>query len=578
MYGYSNRTALVLIAVILLIAIVWKKKNGFEFPEVQPTETPGLPRRLFWITTLAAATLASLVWLVARPGIAFQEAPYFLDRYSMYGLGQHLYRDIDYSYGPLMFYLPIVFARVTKFSLEDAFFVTWILQWFAGVAVLWKIVDIVVKATGLRHGRTIYLLLWIVTVMDVFAAGPNYTPLRYASGPLLALCSWRLFTTRESAVPACLCAAIGSVLLLFYSPEQGIALALASIVFFALNASGRRHIAIALGLFAAIVAGGLLWANSLGELAMLRAASSGAINVPIFFSAQNLTFLFALFVTGSAAWKAIRNHRSNPLLYVSLIGLACMPAAFGAANPSHMFYNLLGVLISALVVLANGTPANWHYAKTGFVVVLVLATGVEHLFMDHSAITIPARRWIVASGNRDGLLRRIYIDALGLGVGKAEMQVRLARLDADSASAAGNQPDLYGLAPGTMVMAPLGIDRPAHHEVGGLRIFTGRYPWLLPLLNDHVTEDKIRELTSHPTLPLLITDVSDGLQCRYDLRQLRQRTWQNFLPFYIPPVRHPMIAAEPLCAYINANYRRADPSADPAKPGIWLPINQAIAP
>ena len=581
MYGYSNRAALLILGIVLLASVVWQRGFGLTFPERSPERCPaqaaGLSRSLLWVTALLSAGLATFVWLMARPGIAFQEAPYFLDRYAMYGLGQRLYRDIDYSYGPLMFYLPITLARITRLSMEDSFFVMWILQWFVGVAALWKVIDIAMRGTGLPQGRTIYLLLWVAVVMDVFAAGPNYCPLRYASGPLLAMYSWRLFATRKTAIPSSLCAALGSVALLLYSPEQGLALAFASIVFFVLNVRRRRGFLLAAAMFVAILSAGLIWAGRLGELAMMRAVSSGALNIPIFLSAQNLAFLFVLFVTASASWNAVRMHRTDdPMLYIALVSLACVPAAFGQANPGHMFYNLLGAIIVALIVLANDAPASripsWRLTKIGFVLVFILATGAEHVFMDHAAITIPARHWIVASGNRDSMFRRIYIALMGSAVGKAEMQARLAQLDADAISAAKHQPDLFSLAPGTMVIAPFGIDRPAHLEVAALRIFTGRYPWLLPMLNANVTSDKIAELKAHPDLPLLIPDVSDGSECRYDPQQLRQHTWQNFLPLYIPAIRHPMTSAEPLCTHINANYRRAT-IPKMGQPSIWLPID-----
>ena len=142
--------------------------------------------------------------------------------------------------------------------------------------------------------------------------------------------------------------------------------------------------------------------------------------------------------------------------------------------------------------------------------------------------------------------------------------MRLPEMDA------GTREGLHGLAPGTLVMAPFGVRRPAHAEEGGLRVFTGRYPWGLPMLNQHMTADKIAELEAHAEAPLLVPDVSDGSACRYDLARLRRRSWEDLLPFYLPRVRYAMTAEDPLCAYIKANYRLVEVSAGGANEGIWV--------
>jgi len=564
MYGYSNRVALIVFLVFTAAFVAWTKGLGLTFPD-RNKPASGLSWRLLWSTALISTALATAVWLAARPGISFQESPYFLDRYAMHGMGQRLYRDLDFSYGPLMFYLPLAFARITRLSVVDSFYITWILQWFLGVAVLWKVVDLAASGAAQRHRRAVFLLLWAVSVTDVLGGAPNYTPLRYASGLLVALIVWQLFQSRRSALPALGCAALGSVLLLLYSPEQGIALALASVVFFALNWTRDRDFPLASALFLVIVAVALACAASLGELTIVAGVTSGAINTPILPAPQNIGFLLLLIVAASAAWNAIRLRRTNdPLLYFALIAAACLPAAFGHADPNHIFYNLLGAVLVALLVLANSAKT-WPATKVSFALVFVLLGALEHAFMDHAAITGPANEWVLASGDRHPRLRRFYVAVMTRAVGPERTGAKLA------APAQAQSPAVsYSLPPGTIVMAPFGATRPAHAEPEDLRVFSGRYPWLLPLLNHRVTEGKIAELQTHPEMPLLIPDVSDGLACRYDLTKLRQRTWQNLFPFYIPPVRHTMTAADPLCDYIRAHYRRLDATSDRQGYEIWV--------
>lgn len=583
MYGYSNRAAIIIFGSVTCLLAASGNAFGLSFPAPRLRDGAGLSYRLLGFATIVTSALATAVWATERPGLSFQEAPYFLDRYAMFSMGQHLYRDIDFPYGPLMFYLPVGLARVSNLNLIDAFFVAWIFQWIAGVAVLWKLIDLLARTIAIPDSRMMFLFFWAISIMDVFASGPNYTLLRYASGPLVACVAWRLATAHRSVFPAALFASLGTVLLLLYSPEQGIALGLSSIIFGGLAFRRSRNFIAAGSIFCLIVGASLAVLIHLGELSGVRNISSGALNVPVFLGLQNLAFLGALLVAACGVWNAIRTRRfSNPLVYISLISAASIPAAFGNANPSHLFYNLFGALLGALAILSNSgralsTPV-WRLGKVVFAILFVGATVVEHAFMDHSAITVPVHRWIVASGNHDSPIRHLYIALLKRSVGPDEMARRLAHMSRDAADGGVVAAQRYGLAPGAMVLAPFGVDRPAHEELDGLRIYTGRYPWLLPLLNAHEVSDKIAELKAHPTHPLLIPDVTDGSQCRYNLQVLRQTTWQNFLPLYIPAIRHPITAADPLCAYINANYVRADPTFQVENWGIWLPKDHTLHP
>src|SRR5580700_8614998 len=157
MFGYSNRTAILLLAVFSLGFALWTRGLGLTLPD-PITESQGSTRQSWGITLAALVIGCCVVWLFAWRVVPLGEAQYFLDRYAMFHMGDHLFRDFEFDYGPLMFYLPVWISRISHLALGNSYYLAWTLQWTLGGWILWKTVAI--AAGGTLHARTIYLLLW----------------------------------------------------------------------------------------------------------------------------------------------------------------------------------------------------------------------------------------------------------------------------------------------------------------------------------------------------------------------------------------------------------------------------------
>ena len=208
MAGYSTRAAMLLAIGVAFGFAAWTGGAGCGCRRQRPMRRE-LSRGMLWATLATTAVLAGLVWVGLHLAGPVNEVNYFADRLLMEQSGAKVYRDFEFAYGPLMFYLPAAVRAVTGLSWGNSYLAGWILQWLAGVAVLWKTVQLATEGT--RAGRTVYLLLWGFFLTFVPDGATNFTPLRFASGLLLGLLVQRLLVSCRSALPAFALAAAGFV-------------------------------------------------------------------------------------------------------------------------------------------------------------------------------------------------------------------------------------------------------------------------------------------------------------------------------------------------------------------------------
>jgi hypothetical protein len=562
MVGFNTRACLLLIALVSLGFAIWTQGLGLSLPEARPES--GLSTRILWLTLVLTVLAGLAVSIAVRTSGPSNEASYFADRYLMYQSGGRLFRDFEFSYGPLMFYLPIWISRSAHLSMTDSYLLAWLLQWVAGIVVLWKLVGL--AAGGSRQGQAIYLLFWGSFAGALLDVGTNYTPLRFTSGPLLAFLVYRLYVLRSSSLLAFALAAMSIPLLMFYSPEQGLCFAAASILFFLLNLAPRRPGFIA-GFVLVIVslAASLLLANRIGLLQTMGSFKGGGFSFPLVLSLQNMFLLLLLMIAVCGVWGTLRKGRfDHPLFFLCLLAGALTPAAFSRSDPGHIIINTLGALLTGFVVLMPHRIA-WRSAKYTFFVLFVLLSNLVHIYNARGLALTPIRHALVQNGARDGFLRRFYAHGMELANGRMKAQQKLAALDAYAVNASAGR---SGSVP---MLAPLG-GQPQSFDAARFHVLSGRYAGLLPLMNSTEPREKIQEIEAHPDLPLVLP-AGDQFKCLYSDHQERVMLESVLTPIYLPNFVHAVTLAQPLCDYIEAHYRRTSMAAPEPSSEVWIRVH-----
>jgi hypothetical protein len=523
LFGFSNQTAIALLLAFALGFALWTRGLGLRLPVPSSGESTSF-RRTGRIAVVCSIAGAIFLWICAGPIAPLGEAQYFLDRYAMFGMGARLYRDLEFYYGPLMFYPTVWIARICHIALGNGYYFAWTLQWALGTWLLWKVVE--VAARGTRHGRAIFLLLWFFFLTALPDSGSNYTPLRFCATLAFALGVHRLFARGASNFAIFGLASIGAAALLLFSPEQGIAFTLGTILFFAVCVRpARLHRLAGLGSFILLVSLVFWLALRHGLLDSIANVGAGALNFPLLFSFQTVVLLLLLMVAGCVVLAGFRTHASGHLLMLLIcLSLISLPAAFSRADVGHIIINTLGALIAVLVVLSQ-YPAIWRWTWPAFAIMLLLAT-YSHFDYHHDSIRQNIRAENFA-------------------------------------------PDAPRLPSQTHLRAPFGVQRRIEPPPNGIEIVTGRYPGLFPLTSSAVIQQKIAEIEAHPDWPLLLGS-RDRQLCEVDPEDIRNSLRWLLLTPYMPQVRNTIHVAKPFCDYINARYLPS-PYASPVPYGfVWL--------
>jgi hypothetical protein len=563
LFGFSNRTAIALLMLFILGFALWTRGLGLELP-APSSKQAGSFRAVAWTAIAASAAIALLLWLSATLLAPLAEAQYFLDRLEMFRMGGHLYRDFEFDYGPLMFYPAVWIARIGHISLGHAFYLAWVVQVALGNWVLWKVVQTAARGTG--HGRAIFLLLWAFFAVSLTDSGPNYTPLRFCAALGFALWIHALYTRGASHLATFGVASAASTLLLIYSPEQGIALTLGTILFFLICVRpARPRTLLAVAAFTFFMCLVFAIALRFGLLNNVKAVGGGALNFPLLFSFPTLVLLLLEIVAGCAVIASFRTRSSgHPLLYLICISAVTVPAAFSRADVGHIVINTLGALIAALVVLSQ-YPALWRWTWPASAIVVLLSS-YAHLATYKQPLRDQIHVAVFDTRFHSRTVTTIYTDLYLLTHRNA--QARLAQLRASMSTAI--DPRAPQLPPHASLFAPLGVQRRLRLPQGDPQIVTGFYPWLDPITNRAAIQEKIAELQTHPDWPLLLWSDKPAV-CISDPEDARKTLRTFLLAPYIPHARHQVTADAPFCEYIFAHYALS-PYASPIPASfIWIP-------
>ena len=563
-FGWNTRAAEVVLVVAAALFAWWSGGLSLPIPhdrlcETSPVE-PG--RKLLGITVACTALACIAVWLWTRPTGAMQEASYFLDRYADFQLGARLYRDIEFSYGPLMFYPPLWLAHATGMLVGDAYFFCWTSQAVLGTVLLWWIVRQV--AAEARHARALYVLLWAMLSTSLVDGGANYTALRCTAGLAVALAARRSLLRGRSAYAVLALAAAGTAAVFFYSPDIGLQCWAGLVLFFLLCwPDGVRSMAGAVAAGSAIFAAAVLLSITTGELTVLRQFSAGALALPLLAGPGTVVAVAVLLLAGCVVlWAFQSERRANPTVLLVVLSAAGLPGAMGRCDPGHMLLYTFGAWVAVGASLASSTRL-WRPA-------LVVAAAdalvgfAAHAVLAHGVFFVPLRAMAVGEGGRQHpAIRALYVGAMRRGLGAAAASKKMAEFDAEASAPA------HPLRPGTLLMAPLGALRRVEPWPGDLRIDSGRYAaWIES--TPTVAQDKAAELAAHPGAPLLLPDGWQGL-CTTSPSAMRRFEETVFLTPLVPPARHVVPSAAPLCRYVQQHYRASAFNAPMIGFEVWTP-------
>ena len=360
--GFNNEVAALAAAslgtLVFFLALKWPQIVGQDrvelAAELQAQEQGRISRRLVGAVALlwGGAVLLfglTIIWL----GVRYEyDWGYFLNRISTHAdFGRKLYSQMEFPYGPWLLEFPIaVRAILSPFHVPTAgaYLVTLVLEVMAGLLLLAYLINHLPMS---KRWRAVMFLLLSAGMM-VGNMGPNHTFVRFAPQLVFLVLAWKCQRGWEAA----LWIFAGQAVCLGLSPEIGFAFLLGSFTF-ALYSYFTRGRSWAWAV-AAPIASAMLFLVIEGWPYLNRVGSSahGAYSFPVEPLPFILVFLFALvWLVPVSLARFFRQRRAEaPMLTaLYLMSLALLPAAFGRADPVHVYWNGLSALLLSAVAISS---------------------------------------------------------------------------------------------------------------------------------------------------------------------------------------------------------------------------------
>jgi len=366
--GFNNRAASLVAAAIggCVLLWAWSRSRG-EKVDAETTRDRISLRFAALVIALTCIFFALTGWMVAASHLRYlADAGYFIEQMSSHAeYGGALYTQLEFAYGPLLFYPTVLLHAVLHCGWIAAYFLTLAVDQSVGLALLAYVLnELPIRGRDRRLG---FVLLAIGALNPIF--GLSYTFLRF-----ITAFSILLFATRQQSLSRTMFVLVaGEVLLLGISPEQGFAFLIGTVAFAALQAwrNGARWLLAAAA--PALGAGVFLLLAGRPYLYMLHSFAKGALSLPVAPYPHILIFLFA--VVWLIPFTIGRSLASGEPMSVRMaacyaLGVGMLPAALGRCDPLHVFFNGAGLLVLSLVAIrsqSKGVRLSWIAALVIFV-------------------------------------------------------------------------------------------------------------------------------------------------------------------------------------------------------------------
>jgi len=377
--GFNNEVAALSAAIlgtlVFFLALKWPQilgRDGVDpVAELQAQEQGRISRRLVGAVVLlwGAAVLLfglTIIWM----GVRYEyDWGYFLNRISVHAeFGRKLYSEMEFAYGPLLIdFAVMVRAILSPFHISavSAYLVTFVLEVTGGLLILVYLID---RLPMSKRWRALIFLL-LAAGMMVTNMGPNYTFVRFAPQLAFLVLAWK----SRRAWQAALWMFIGQAVCLGLSPEIGFAFLVGSFTFaiYCCFTQGRSWAWAA----AAPIVSAMMFLLVEGWPYLHRVAISahGVYSFPVEPLPFILVFLFALvWLVPLSLADFFRQRRAEAPMMATLylMSLALLPAGFGRADPAHVYWNGLSVLLLSAVAISS--RPRWQQVAWGGCLAIVI--------------------------------------------------------------------------------------------------------------------------------------------------------------------------------------------------------------
>ena len=447
--GFNNRVAALALAAGVVVLFVFARFRPHALaaePDVPFASTKAPPAHDGVSPWLVGSMMALTLLMVTVLGAILKDSPfgdgqYFTDRMLRAIAGGTPFSQIEFSYGPLTAYLPLLSWRALRWTGTSVYTVyyVWVgLTHMGGLAATAYLLNRIALRRSFRNAA--FLLVAGFGLLQP-TLGLNYTPFRFLLPYalfiwVLGLLSRDLRSPIRQAAPLFAVAVAAGI-----SPEMGIALLVAlAVALLVLVFRDRTAYVFALLLMLVGAVVGVVIAYIAGA-GTLGAFAGGAYYFPVLPGPSALVFVGSMLLLawglGSGGTSAHALDNAVQVGWLALAVVLIVPA-LGRADFVHVFFNGLGAILLCIAVIDR------RWRKGGLYIALVaavfLTSMVIYIGMNYSAAVTQAGLKTLMTSRRGAVLAaKIWNDPslagrtrraqfVAAGVKEARVATRLAAI------------------------------------------------------------------------------------------------------------------------------------------------------
>jgi hypothetical protein len=374
--GFNNKLAAVAAglcsAAVLGLSFLFPQSIGGLPSWKKSSDVQGLPWRVWIVTALLVGGVVGVAgWLILISGARYDaDVGYFLNQMSSYSVShRQLYTQIEFPYGPLLFYPPILLHRlVGHLSLRACYMITLVMHQVLGLLLLGYLVNLLPMSKRWKiFALCCYAPYTLQPMMSV-----NYTLFRFTVPLATLMFSMRRRGARLTAVLF----ALGVIVNLAISPEMGFAFGAGAVAYavLQLRLEGRQWLLAVM----AVPAGAGLFLLAVGRpyLLMLSLFAGGVYNFIVEPVPHILLFLMAaVWLVPRMLAAQIKQNREEavPLIFLFVLSMTLVPVDFGRADQAHVFFDGIGIFLLSFVAMSE--RPRWQQFTWGACIALSMLLG-----------------------------------------------------------------------------------------------------------------------------------------------------------------------------------------------------------
>lgn len=347
-YGFNNTIGILLLimacGIFATLGFFWTKKNTeLKFFDANPSSAQ-ISQREILVTSFVSLLLISLLFLVSGT-YGFGESTQFLQAMERISIGQKLYVDFDFYYGPILAFGPYLIYKIgqlVNFEYKTAYFIT--LAIFQVISLIE--LRFILNSISLRSGLARKFFYVIVFSTLPFHSGINLILFRFitpVSGFIFLRKKENLSIKWRSAIVLSL-----SFLTFGLSIEYGVVFSVALCIYLIFSLVIDRTPGSLICLAITMVSPVFFYGLFPGLFHTMHLYLLGAWRWPFVISLHLLIFFTSVFIVAFLIGSQLRDVKKNYfLISLCILAIGSLPAALGRCDPGHVILNGLMIFILA---------------------------------------------------------------------------------------------------------------------------------------------------------------------------------------------------------------------------------------